>query len=102
MQSNAAVILGPAHPSRDLPDLSHQAMTMSVDGAEIGRAAAGAATQAVLRSLAWLANHASARSLPLKQGDVIITGARIGALPLNGKTVLVEAEGFEPVSARFE
>ena len=101
LQSNAAVIVGPARPSRDLPDLEHLAMTMSVDGTEIGRVGGGASRQTVLRSLAWLANHAAARGLPLKQGELVITGARIGALPLQGKLVVVEADGFEPVSASF-
>ncbi|MFD2648796.1 2-keto-4-pentenoate hydratase [Devosia albogilva] len=102
LQNNAAVIVGPARSAAALPKLGEQPMIMAVDGTEIGRVAGGATTRTVLRSLAWLADHAAARGLPLKQGDVIITGARIGALPLEGRTVVVEAEGFEPVSATFE
>ena len=101
LQSNAAVIVGPARAAGPLPELGGQPMSMAVDGAEIGRVQGGSPTGTVLRSLAWLANHAASRGLALKRGDVIITGARIGALPLRGETVIVEADGFEPVSARF-
>ena len=102
LQNNAGVIVGPARAVRDLPELAQQAMSMSVDGTEVGQVADGSTTETVLRSLAWLANHAAARGLALKQGDVVITGARIGALPLHGKTVLAESDGFEPVSATFQ
>src|SRR5690606_32274729 len=61
-----------------------------------------ATTATVLRSLAWLVNHAAERGLPLKQDDVVITGASIGAQPLHGKTVLVESDGFDLVSATFQ
>lgn len=102
LQSNGGVVVGPARAAGNFPDLGQQAMSMSVDGSEIGAVQGGSPTETVLRSLAWLANHAAARGLALKAGDVVITGARIGALPLKGKTVVVEAEGFVPVSARFE
>ena len=39
-----------------------------------------------LSFLAWLASHAAQQGLPLRRGDLIITGARIGPLPLNGAT----------------
>lgn len=36
-----------------------------------------------LSFLSWLAGHAAGQDMPLRKGDVIITGARIGPLPLN-------------------
>jgi 2-keto-4-pentenoate hydratase len=102
LQNNAGVVLGPARAMIELPELGQQPMKMSVDGTEIGRVPGGSTTETMLLSLAWLANHAAARGLALKQGDVIITGARIGALPLHGKTVLVASDDFEPVTVSFQ
>ncbi|MEG4642186.1 fumarylacetoacetate hydrolase family protein [Paracoccus sp. APAP_BH8] len=51
--------------------------------------------------LAWLAGHAAAQDLPLCQGDVIITGARIGPLPLDGARTARARAGGAAVSARF-
>ena len=34
--------------------------------------------------LGWLSRHAEGQGRPLKQGDVVITGARIGPLPMTG------------------
>lgn len=101
LQNNGAVIVGPARSADNGLEFGGQTIRMAVDGAEIGRVEEGATTANMLRSLAWLANHAVKRGLALKAGDVIITGARIGSLPLNGKVVTVEAEGFEPVTASF-
>jgi 2-keto-4-pentenoate hydratase len=44
--------------------------------------------------LVWLAGHARAQGRPLKAGDVVITGARIGPLPFSGaKTAKATAMG---------
>lgn len=99
LQSNGAVVVGPAVPFADLAELASQVMDLRVDGASIGRVSEGPSTERTLRSLTWLANHAAARGLPLKAGDTVITGARIGALPLDGKALAIEAPGFAPVTA---
>lgn len=99
LQSNGAVVVGPALPFSDLPEVGELAMDLVVDGASIGKVADGPSTERTMRSLAWLASHAAARGLPLKAGDVIITGARIGALPLEGKSIAITAPGFPPVTA---
>lgn len=100
LQNSGAVVVGPAL-AGEWPELSKQALSMFVDGCEVGRAAGNGSTENTLKSLAWLANHAKARGLPLKAGDVIITGARLGPLPLEGKEVVVTGPGFEPVTATF-
>lgn len=98
-QNNGAVVAGPAMAFSGLPDLGRLGMDLLVDGTCIGQVADGPSTERTLRSLAWLANHAAARGLPLKAGDVIITGARIGALPLDGRSITVAAPGLAPVTA---
>ncbi|WIJ26999.1 2-keto-4-pentenoate hydratase [Devosia sp. RR2S18] len=99
LQNNEAVVLGGARSAENWPEFSRQRIAMFVDGVEVGRVEAGQDTARTLRSLAWLANHAAERGLPLKTRDVVITGARIGALPLTGDRVTVEGDGFETVSA---
>lgn len=101
LQNNGAVVTGPAMPFSGLPELGTLRMRLLVDGAAIGEVAEGPSTERTLRALTWLANHAAARGLPLKPGDVVITGARIGALPLAGKTVTVEASGCAPVTSKI-
>lgn len=101
LQNNGAIIVGPAKSAANWPEFGSQSISMAVDSAEIGTVAKGATTANVLRALSWLANHAAKRGLALKTGDVIMTGARIGSLPLHGKTVTVEADFFEAVTAKF-
>jgi len=101
LQNSGAVIVGPALVTSKWPALSQQALSMLVDGEEVGSTQGNGSTENTLTSLAWLANHAAARGLPLKAGDVIITGARLGPLPLDGKEVVVNGPGFERVTAIF-
>lgn len=102
MQSNAAIVLG-APLATELPELGTQVLRLLVDGQEIGKVETGPTTENLFASLVWLANHAIERGFPLKDGDVIITGARIGALPHPGGTVVtVEGPGFSSVSASIE
>ena len=102
LQSNGAVVLGAPVPAATLPEFAAQAMSLSLDGEIVQTTAGNAATADVLASLAWLAAHAAARGLPLKPGDVVITGARLGPTPFAGAAALAEAPGLGTVSARFE
>ena len=102
LQSGAGIVLGPAVPPDTLPEFSQQAMELSFDDAVVATTPGNASTENVLSSLAWLANHAATRELPLKAGDVVITGARIGALPFSGKHVFARAPGLGEVSVVFE
>lgn len=55
-----------------------------------------------LSFLAWLADHAAGQGLSLRKGDVIITGARIGPLPLKdaGRARAIAGEAGVSVSLR--
>lgn len=98
LQSSGAVIVGPAVPADTLPEFAQQAMTLSYDGAAAGATAGNASTENVLASLAWLADHAAARGLPLQAGMVVITGARIGPADVRPGLVAAEAPGLGKVS----
>jgi 2-keto-4-pentenoate hydratase len=100
-QSNGAVVVGPAISAENLPEFARQSTTLQLDGAASLSSTAGASTANMLSSLAWLANHAAARGLPLKQGDVVITGARIGPVAFSGHGAFADAEGLGTVSCTF-
>jgi len=99
-QSNAGLVFGPLATdwrSRDLADV-RPAFNV-IRGAEIAMTKAAASTDSVLDAVVWLANHAAGRGRPLKAGQIVITGARVGPIPIApGKTVVASADGFESVS----
>lgn len=75
-QSCEAVIAGPAIEHWEQFDFANVALTLSIDGEAVATTNQGASLDAMLPALAWLANHALARGLPLRRGHLIITGAR--------------------------
>lgn len=101
MQSGGAVVLGEALAATDLPEFGKQAMSLSFNGEVVQTSVGNATTENVLTSIAWLAGHAASRGKPLKAGNVIITGARLGPLPFNTGEVVAEAPGLGHVSVRF-
>lgn len=97
LQSNAAVIVGPALPVPTGLDFASLAIALRYDGAVVAETAEGASWQQIVEAIAWLANHAISRGLTLNEGDVIITGARL-KLPATG-AMAIEAQlaGMAPV-----
>lgn len=85
---SSGVVLGdPIEGWRDgLPDRLGIALTL--DGAAVPATEAAAPIDQAMDFLIWLTAHARAQDMPLKAGDVIITGARVGPLPLAGATGL--------------
>lgn len=51
-----------------------------------------------LSFLSWLTRHAADQNLPLRKGDVIITGARVGPIPLEGANLARARAGAATVS----
>ena len=80
--NSVAVILGDSVPRwrEGLPDRLDIALTL--DGQQITATEAAAPIDDALDFLAWLSAHAAGQGRPLKARDVVITGARIGPLPL--------------------
>ena len=80
--SNAGIVLGSGQPFD--PDLRLDTLEIELlrDDAPVATTATGPTLDAVLAQLAWLATHAAARGIPLRAGTVILTGARIGPLPV--------------------
>ena len=100
-QSNAAVILGPVIGDADLLDFEHLTGWLRIDGVPAGEDRDRPSGPTVLRSLAWLAGHAAERGAPLRAGQLVITGARIGPLPFRpGTRVEAALGGGAPLALR--
>jgi 2-keto-4-pentenoate hydratase len=102
LQSNAAVVHGaPIRDWRSL-DLSMIPVALSVSGASLPEASKREEWQTTVTTLTWLANHAASRGHGLLEGNLVITGARIGPVSLVSEDVLVaSAPGFQDITIAF-
>ena len=76
LQSNGAVIVGTALDRAMTGTLDTLKVTLELDGKPAHVVDKGASWGDILEALAWLSGHAAGRGLPLREGQVIITGAR--------------------------
>lgn len=88
LQSNGAVVVGPAIAGDIQSAVQTLAVSLSYDGTLSKSVESGASWSDILAALVWLAPRAEKRGHPLKAGQVIITGARV-ATPM-GDANLVE------------
>lgn len=101
LQHSGAIVLGAPVSFETLPEFGNQPMSLTMDDVAVSSTSGNASTANMMAALAWLANHASARGLHLKAGDIVITGARLGPVPLGGSKVRAYAEGLGSVSVIF-
>lgn len=78
--NNAGIVLGSGRALSEADDLTALAVLLHRDDVEIGRSTAGPSLDLIVESVCWLATYAAALGAPLKPGDAILTGARIGPL----------------------
>lgn len=90
LQSNGAVVVGPALDPAIRAALSTLPVALLLDGVAAKSTQTGASWDAIVKAVTWLAGHAAARGLPLKQGQVIITGSR--ALAPHGAARHIEGQ----------
>ncbi|MDB5613641.1 MAG: Fumarylacetoacetate hydrolase family protein [Devosia sp.] len=90
LQSNGAVIVGPALDNAIKADLVTLKVSLRLDGVEAKSTDTGANWAAIVEAVRWLSGHAAARGLPLQAGQVIITGAR--ALAPHAPALLIEGD----------
>lgn len=79
LQSNGAVIVGPALDLAIKADLAALKVSLRLDGVDAKSTETGADWAAVVEAVRWLSGHAAGRGLPLRAGDIIITGSRVVA-----------------------
>jgi 2-keto-4-pentenoate hydratase len=101
LQSNGAVISGPAVSEDIKAHLQNLTVTLTYDGKVIKEVSSGASWADIVAALVWLAPRADARGLPLRAGNTVITGARI-AVPLEKPAVIEGSFGqWGKVTGRF-
>jgi len=103
LQSNAGVFCSaPVTDWRDR-NLADIAITLSINGNLLSQPPKNTGWPDTLVTLTWLANHAAARGQALSAGQIIITGARIGPVPVApGDEIVASAPGFEEVPLQFK
>ena len=95
-------VLGAKHLPIEGLDLSSVAMTLWRNGEQIQTGTGMAVMGDPCRSVAWLSNRLWYYGVPLKRGDVILSGAFTAAVPAQkGDTFRVEFSSFGEVEARF-
>jgi len=77
-QSNGALVLGAGVALPNSISFDAQTVQLDVDGVRAFEATGSNAAGHLGRLLAWLANHAAARSGGLRRGDVVTTGSWTG------------------------
>lgn len=81
-QSNRAFVAGRATVPWPALDCAKVPLTLRADGGIVAETPGGASSAQVAEALIWLAAHAAARGRPLRKGQIIITGSRLGPMPL--------------------
>jgi 2-keto-4-pentenoate hydratase len=91
LQSNGAIVIGPAFDDNIRAELGTLEATLEYDGKPVHSVSKGASWEQTLDALAWLSGHAHSRGMALKAGQVIITGSR----------ALLALDGARTVSGSF-
>jgi len=100
--SGGAYVLGGRPVSLRDVDLRQVAMSMSTDGTVVSTGAGSDCLGHPLNAARWLADTLCARGVPLRAGDVIMTGALGPMVPARlGSEVVATISGLGSVSTRF-
>lgn len=99
--SSAGIVLGDQIEDWDGTLEGKMGLGLSYDGTAVEVTEVAQPLTGAIEFLVWLAGHAEAQGLPLRRGDVLITGARIGPLPMNGATEIRASAGSAEVSVNF-
>ena len=84
-QSGGALVIGnPDAPWKGL-DPENISMTLDINGEHSGSTTLTVPKPLYIRAIAWLAEQAGIRGTSLRAGQVIITGGRIGSIPIKEK-----------------
>lgn len=84
LQGCAAVVLGAATTDWSKLEFAELSFALSFAGQEVALTRNSPSTEQTLEALCWLADHAASRGAALTAGDVVITGARLGPVSLQG------------------
>lgn len=96
--SSAAIVLGDPIPDWRTHLDQPLGLTLALDGQQISAPEQTPALTETADFLAWLATHAAGQNMQLSAGTIIITGARIGPIPLRDAREAFAS--FGPITVR--
>jgi len=100
--SSGVFVLGDAAADPRKIDLSTVGLTLEKNGDVVATGAGAAALGHPLNAVAWLANTLGALGLPLKAGEVILSGSLAAMVPIaQGDHLRVSLGGIGSVGVRF-
>lgn len=98
----AGAILGREHGPATLPDLATLQGRILIDGIEVGAGIGADILGHPYAALAWLAQHASERGMPLRAGETVLLGSLVRTQWVNtGASVRIEIDALGAVEASF-
>ncbi|HEV2510581.1 2-keto-4-pentenoate hydratase [Bosea sp. (in: a-proteobacteria)] len=98
----AGAVLGREHDPAVLPDLATLHGRVLIDGTEAGAGIGADVLGHPYAALAWLAEHASQRQMPLRAGETVLLGSLVRTQWLNaGASVRIEIDTLGAVEAIF-
>lgn len=100
--SGLFVVGGSPRSLRDIDDLRASAMSLTCDGVELSAGTGSACLGHPVNAVVWLANAVAERDVPLRAGEVILSGSLGPLVPVEpGKTYETTIEGLGSVRAVF-
>lgn len=100
--SSGMFAMGPGVSPRGL-DLETIPMVVTKNGAELSRGVGAAALGSPLNCVAWLANTLGAYGIPLKAGEIILSGSLVPLEPVvAGDVMHVAVEGLGELTVEFQ
>ncbi|MFD3445905.1 2-keto-4-pentenoate hydratase [Microbacteriaceae bacterium 4G12] len=101
--SSARAVLGGTPTAIHNLDLAHIGMVVYQNGEQIATAAGAAVLKSPLHAVAWLANALGKYDIPLKAGEIILSGAFTAAVPIHaGDTFTAEFAHIGSVTVSFK
>jgi len=92
---NAGIVLGPPIDDWRALDLADATARLTINGREIGHGRGSDVMGNPLNALAWLADKRAAQGMPLKRGQVVMTGSMVPIqFPTAGDLAVVEVAGL--------
>ena len=100
--SGLYVLSGSPRSLRDIDDLRDVRMTMTEDGTEVSSGTGAACLGHPVNAVVWLANVVAERGVPLRAGEVLLSGSLGKLAPVRGgATYEARIEGLGSVRAVF-
>jgi 2-keto-4-pentenoate hydratase len=98
---NAGIVIGPPVTDWRRLDLTRVTARLTLNGREIGSGRGGDVMGDPLNALAWLANKRAAEGMPLRRGEIVMTGSMVPIqFPVPGDVAVVAVEGLGTAELR--